>query len=105
MKTYLRHVAVALCLFSPLGGVQAQSWPARPITIVVPFPPAGTPAAAVDGINAAMNKALQSEAIRNRLMSDGSMPGGGSPQEFQHFIEQEIKTWGEVARQAGVTLD
>jgi len=69
------------------------------------FAPAGTPAAAVDGINAAMNKALQSEAIRNRLLSDGSMPGGGSPQEFQHFIEQELKTWGEVARQAGVTLD
>lgn len=69
------------------------------------FAPAGTPDVAVQGVNAAMNKALKSEGIRSRLLADGSIPGGGTPEEFKQFVEQELKVWGDVARAANVKLD
>src|SRR5947208_16370157 len=33
---------IALALLAGLAGVQAQTYPTRPITIVVPFPPGGS---------------------------------------------------------------
>lgn len=44
-------VAVALTLFGGIGGVAAQTFPSRPVTIVVPYP-AGGPADAVGRIMA-----------------------------------------------------
>ncbi len=35
-------VAVALTVFAGIAGVQAQTYPSRPITIIVPFPPGGS---------------------------------------------------------------
>jgi hypothetical protein len=39
-RPLLVAAAVGLCLVS--GIVKAQSWPERPVTLVVPFPPGGT---------------------------------------------------------------
>lgn len=35
-------VAIALMLFAGIAGVQAQTYPSRPITLIVPFPPGGS---------------------------------------------------------------
>ena len=38
-----RHVvAIALALFAGITGLQAQTYPSRPITLIVPFPPGGS---------------------------------------------------------------
>src|SRR5436305_4426878 len=37
-----RIVAIALMAFAGIAGVQAQSYPSRQLTIVVPFPPGGS---------------------------------------------------------------
>lgn len=43
-------LAVALAVFAGIAGVQAQTWPLRPVTLIVPFPPGGsTDTAAPDG--------------------------------------------------------
>jgi len=40
LRTHL--VAIALALAAGFTGAQAQSWPQRPITLIVPFPPGGS---------------------------------------------------------------
>jgi tripartite-type tricarboxylate transporter receptor subunit TctC len=35
-------VAIALALFASIAAVQAQTYPSRPITLIVPFPPGGS---------------------------------------------------------------
>jgi tripartite-type tricarboxylate transporter receptor subunit TctC len=40
LRTHL--VAIALAALAVSTGAQAQTWPARPITLVVPFPPGGS---------------------------------------------------------------
>src|SRR3979411_1835412 len=44
MKRFL--VALGLAIFAGIVGAQAQSYPSRPITLVVPFPPGGSTDAA-----------------------------------------------------------
>ena len=34
--------AIALAVFAGIAGAQAQTWPQRPITLIVPFPPGGS---------------------------------------------------------------
>src|SRR5260370_15494812 len=35
-------IAIALTVFAGIAGVQAQTYPSRQVTIVVPFPPGGS---------------------------------------------------------------
>ncbi|MCW0209364.1 MAG: tripartite tricarboxylate transporter substrate binding protein [Achromobacter sp.] len=69
------------------------------------FAPRGTPRPIVDKINAAVNLALRSPEINQRLLSEGSIPVGGTAGDFSSFIKAEIRVWGEVARQANVSVD
>ena len=39
MKKFLTAFAIA---FAAVTGVQAQTWPSKPVTLVVPFPPGGS---------------------------------------------------------------
>jgi tripartite-type tricarboxylate transporter receptor subunit TctC len=67
--------------------------------------PKGTPRPIIDRINAAVNQALNNKEIHQRLSSEGSVPAGGTPEDFSRFIQSEIRAWGEVAKQANVSLD
>ena len=67
--------------------------------------PAGTPAAIVDKLNAAANKALGTSEMRAKLHEDGSTPLGGTPQQFAEFIKKEHAKWGSAVRDANIKLD
>jgi tripartite-type tricarboxylate transporter receptor subunit TctC len=67
--------------------------------------PAGTPDAIVTRINASINDALKSPAIREALAKFSSEPLGGSQQEFAAFVAAESKKWTEIVRLSGVKLD
>ncbi|MGP1614047.1 MAG: Bug family tripartite tricarboxylate transporter substrate binding protein [Pollutimonas bauzanensis] len=69
------------------------------------FAPAGTPAAIIAKVNAAVTQALQTPEIHDRIVKEGSIPVGGSPEEFGKFVQSELASWGEVARQSNVALD
>lgn len=69
------------------------------------FAPAGTPEAVVRMLNKAVNDALASPDIHQRLIQQGSVPVGGTPEQFRSFIQSELRSWGTVARQAHVSLD
>lgn len=64
--------------------------------------PAGTPAAALERLNAAVNQVLQKRDVRDRLALLGVEIVGGSAQQFAQLITNETRKWAGVARQAGI---
>lgn len=66
--------------------------------------PARTPAAIVDKVNAVIVGALKDKALRDDLYAKGVEPIGNSPREFQDFIAEEYKRWGDVVRRSGIKL-
>jgi len=67
--------------------------------------PAGTPDAIVQLLNAAINDALRSTAIRETLTKFSSEPLGGTPQDFANFVAAESKKWSDIIRLAGVKAE
>jgi tripartite-type tricarboxylate transporter receptor subunit TctC len=66
--------------------------------------PAGVPRPIVDKLNAAINKALKSEAFLEKFRKTGDEPGGGTPEEFAATIKADSAKWEQVVKRAGVTL-
>jgi tripartite-type tricarboxylate transporter receptor subunit TctC len=60
------------------------------------FAPAGTPAAVIDKINADVNAALADAAVRELLLKQGLVPGGGAPADFRALVEDESRKWGPL---------
>jgi tripartite-type tricarboxylate transporter receptor subunit TctC len=67
--------------------------------------PAATPRAIVDRLNAAANSALKHKDLLDKLKEDGSVPLGGTPQQFADFIRSETVKWAAAVRDAGIKLD
>jgi len=67
--------------------------------------PAGTPKPVIDKLNAASNKALQSDAFKARIAEIGDDVAGGSPEELGALMASDSKKWGEVIERAGIKLE
>jgi tripartite-type tricarboxylate transporter receptor subunit TctC len=67
--------------------------------------PAGTPAAVIDKLNAAINDGLKSETMRETLAKVGATTNPGSPQDFGRFITAETAKWAAVAKTAGIAAE
>jgi tripartite-type tricarboxylate transporter receptor subunit TctC len=67
--------------------------------------PAGTPKAIVDKINAAVNKAIRTEAFKERFGSIGDEPAGGPPEEFANTIKVDLAKWKDVVQRSGAKLE
>jgi tripartite-type tricarboxylate transporter receptor subunit TctC len=66
------------------------------------FAPAKTPRSVIDRLNSAVVKALQDPAVRNGLSSQGAIPVGDTPEEYERYNRSEIEKWRRVAQNAGV---
>ena len=67
--------------------------------------PAGVPRPVVDRLNAAINKALVSDAFKEKFGKIGDEPAGGTPEEFAATIKADATKWGEVIKRAGVKFE
>ncbi len=67
--------------------------------------PAGVPRPIVDKLNAAINKALKSEAFKEKFAKIGDEPGGGTPEEFAATIKTDSAKWADVIKRSGAKLD
>jgi tripartite-type tricarboxylate transporter receptor subunit TctC len=67
--------------------------------------PAGLPQPILDKLNAALNKAIRSDAFKARIEDIGDDIVGGTPQEFAALIASESKKWGEVIKRAGIKIE
>ena len=68
--------------------------------------PAGTPKPIVDRLNAAINKALASPAVAERLQQLGiEAVTDSTPASTRAFVTAEIAKWRDVIRAAGAKVD
>ena len=67
--------------------------------------PAGTPAEIVNRINTPLVAELRSPAVREQLLKNGALAGGGTPAQFAAFIRSEAEKWAKVAKFAKIQLD
>lgn len=64
--------------------------------------PRGTPQAAIDAVNGAINKALQQADVKQSLDKQGLAPTGGTPQKFGERINREYARWSKVVQDNGI---
>ena len=67
--------------------------------------PAGTPADIVKRLNAEVEKAMSKPETAAQLLSEGSIPLSGSPQQAAQYLKAEQQRWSAVVREANVKLD
>jgi tripartite-type tricarboxylate transporter receptor subunit TctC len=65
--------------------------------------PKGIPADIVQKLNAAVAEVVRDEAVRKRLIDEGSEIMVMSPAEFGAFIRKENVRWVKVVKDAGIT--
>lgn len=66
--------------------------------------PAGTPAASVRQLNAALMRAVQSPEVQQRLNSMGALPQLSSPEQFGQLISLYSDRIGKAIRENGITM-
>lgn len=67
--------------------------------------PAGTPPAVVARLHDAFAAALQAPDMRERMMTMGVEPVGGSSEEFHTYLAGERKKWADVIRTAHIKAE
>lgn len=65
----------------------------------------GTPDATVRRLNTELVKAVQAPDVREKLVAQGAMPVGNTPEEFAAFIRAESARWAKVVKSAGIRAD
>jgi tripartite-type tricarboxylate transporter receptor subunit TctC len=81
-----------------LKGFEASSWFGL-------LAPAGTPPEIVLRIQQETAKALSLPNIKEKLLAQGAIPSGNTPQEFAALIDAEIKKWAPVVKASGARVD
>ncbi len=79
-------------------GFEASSWFGL-------LAPAGTPADIASRIQQETAKALALPAMKERLLAQGAIPSGNTPQEFARHIDNEIRKWAPVVKASGAKVD
>lgn len=64
--------------------------------------PAGTPREVVAKLNAEINRVMQSDELRRRLLAEGAIAAPDTPEAFAAFIRDELKRWGAVVKATGM---
>ncbi len=81
-----------------LAGYEASSWFGL-------LAPAGTPADVVQRLQQETARAMATPAVRERLLSQGAVPGGEAPAEFAKLIADETRKWADVVKRSGAKVD
>jgi tripartite-type tricarboxylate transporter receptor subunit TctC len=69
------------------------------------FAPAGTPAPLIARMNAEIARALRMPDVAERLSASGLEPESSTPEQFGKLVNEEVKLWAKVIKDAKITID
>ena len=128
----LLRCAIAGLLVAAAAGAAAQSYPARPVRVIVPVGPGGgldfiarlvapklgdalnqsvvvdnrTGASGNIGVELAAQAAIMRQpATVARLDETGIDAIGSTPQEFAAYLKADLQRWTDVIRRTGIRID
>jgi tripartite-type tricarboxylate transporter receptor subunit TctC len=81
-----------------LKGFEASSWFGL-------LAPAGTPPEIVNAVQREVAKAIATPAVKEKMLAQGAIPSGNTPQEFAQLIDSELKKWAPVVKTSGAKVD
>jgi len=67
--------------------------------------PAGTPKAVVDRLNAEIRKIVEAPEMKSAWDKQGAVAMSMSPDEFGHFMREDIEKWARVVKVSGAKAD
>ena len=67
--------------------------------------PAGTAAPIIQKVHGALVKAMETPAVRDKLLAEGAAPESSTPDELRAFIHEEIPKWAKAIKLAGAKID
>jgi tripartite-type tricarboxylate transporter receptor subunit TctC len=69
------------------------------------FAPAGTPKPVIDKLNATLNAALQSAAVKERMTREGFDPIPSTVAQARTRLETDMPKWAKLIKDRGITAD
>ena len=76
-------------------GYEISSWQAV-------FAPAGTPKDIVAQLNGEIVAMLKTPEVQARIVREGAVPVGSSPEQWSERFKNEVAKWAKVAKSAGL---
>lgn len=81
-----------------LKGFEADNWFAL-------LMPAGTPRDIISKVSAEVRKILDMQDVKARLLTQGGVAAGSTPEQLAERIKTDIAKWGKVARTAKIRIE
>ena len=81
-----------------LPGYTFETW-------FIVFAPASTPKPIIDKLNATLNQALGTPALKERMAKDGFDPIPSTPEQARARLEQEMPQWAKLIKERGITAE
>jgi tripartite-type tricarboxylate transporter receptor subunit TctC len=69
------------------------------------FAPAGTPKEIVQRLSDGIRDIVQSPEVSKKIIDNGGVPVGSSPEELLSFAQSETEKFGRIVRDAGIHID
>jgi tripartite-type tricarboxylate transporter receptor subunit TctC len=67
--------------------------------------PAGTPSAVIATLNRALNAALATDDVRQRLAIEGAEAQPTTPEEYAAIIDRELTMWSDLVKAVGIKAE
>jgi tripartite-type tricarboxylate transporter receptor subunit TctC len=67
--------------------------------------PAQTPRPVIDRLATEIRAAVHDPAVQAKIEEQGAEPVGDTPEQFQSFIDREIRRWGDLVRNKNISVD
>ena len=83
---------------SGVPGYSFETW-------FIVFAPAATPKPLIDKLNASLVKALNTPALKEKMIKEGFDPETSTPAEAKAKLTKELALWAKLVKERGITAE